>query len=120
MKLKGVLPVPFLILILAGIASIFNVFADRAPRVAVTGGNSLQMQTVEQERMVDSYFRVLSWLSDVIPRAANPAKVNPSSGPAPQPLKASPPCGRQGRVELCAFPSSKSVAVYQRRVPSMN
>jgi len=120
MKHKGVLPIPFLILIVAGVVSLFSVFADRQPRAAVTGSSPLQMQTVEQERMAVIYFRVLSWLSDVIPRGGDPVKANPPSHPAPKPTKASPRCGRPGRIELCTYHSGKNSTRYNPGTHNLN
>ena len=88
MKNKRALPIPFLILILAGVVSLFSILADRGSRASMVKDDSLQMQTVEQERMAAIYFRILSWLSDLTPRAAEPAKANPQPAPGPQVVKA--------------------------------
>lgn len=120
MKNKRVLPIPFLILILAGVVSLFSIAADRGSRAAMVGDDSLQMQTVEQERMAAFYFRILSWLSDVTPRAAEPAKANPQPAPAPQPTKAPRRRQRQGRIELCTLPSGQNLAAGKRRAGNLN
>jgi len=70
----------------------------------------MQMQTVEQERMVEFYFRILSWLSDVIPRAAEPVKACPQPAPMPQNTRAPRRRVRPGRIELCALRTGQSFA----------
>ena len=57
MKNKQVLPIPFLILILAGLVSLFSIVATRRSPASTVRDDSLQMQTVEQERMAAIYFR---------------------------------------------------------------
>jgi len=119
MSIKGVLPVPFLILILAAVVSLFSVIADRAPQAAVGEKDSLQIQTVEQERMAAAYFRVMAWLSDVMPQAGKPAKTISPSVPTPSLTKASSRCEGRGRIELCTFRSKKTAAL-DHRTPSVN
>lgn len=109
MKNKRVLPIPFLILILAGVVSLFSIAADRGSRAGMVRDDSLQMQTVEQERMAAFYFRILSWLSDLTPRAAEPAKANPQPAHVPQSTKAPRRRARQGRIELCTLRSGKNL-----------
>jgi hypothetical protein len=78
------------------------------------------MQTVEQERMAEFYFRVLSWLSDVFPRAAEPVRLNPQPAPAPQSTKAPRRRERQGRIELCTLPYGQIIAAGNRRIRHIN
>lgn len=75
MKKLRALPIPFLILILAGVVSLFSVFAEPGTRASANQNGSPVVQIVEQERAAAVYFRVLSWLSDVT--AAR--KVQPAS-----------------------------------------
>lgn len=97
------LPIPFVVLILAGIVSLFSLIADRGSRASTVRDDSIRMQTVEQERMADFYFRILSWLSDLTPRTAKPAKNHPQSVPAPHVVKSPRQHVRQGRVEFCLY-----------------
>jgi hypothetical protein len=117
MKNHRVLPIPFLVLILAGVVSVFSIVADRSFRPGAARTDSLQMQTVEQERMAAIYFRVLSWLSDVTPETAEPAKAN--AAPVPQLVKPQRQ-GRLGRVELCMLRSAKAVAAGKFHAHSIN
>lgn len=111
-------PIPFLVLILAGAVSLFSIFADRSARASMVRGDSLQMQTVEQERMAAFYFRILSWLSDLTPRTTQPVKANPQ--PAPQVIKTGPRRERPGRVELCALHSLQNLIAGKRRLCNFN
>ena len=77
MKNKGCLPIPFLILILAGVVSLFSLIATSTSRAGMVRDHSPQVQMMEQQRMAAVYFRILSWLSDVTPRPAEHAKSNP-------------------------------------------
>jgi hypothetical protein len=120
MKNKQVLPIPFLILILAGAVSLFSILADRGSRAGMVRDDSLQMQTVEQERMAAIYFRVLSWLSDITPRAAEPANANPQPAPMTQVIKAPLRRERQGRIEICTFPTAQNLATGKPRARNLN
>ena len=108
-KQRG-LPIPFLVLILAGMMSAFSVFADRGSRADRTGENPLRLQTVEQERTAALYFRILSWLSTVTRRPAEPVKADPQPSPAQQPTQAMRPRTCQVRFEFCAFHSRQDLA----------
>ena len=110
MKDKRSLPLPFLILILAGIASLFTVIADRATPARPAQDNSLQMQTVEQERMAELYFRVLSWVSDLKAQPIHPAKAAPQPAAVPKVVSVPRERRRLGRVEYCAFPATEKTA----------
>jgi hypothetical protein len=111
------LPIPFLVLILAAVVSLFSIVADRSFRPGAARSDSLQMQTVEQERMAVIYFRILSWLSDVTPRTADPAKVD--AQPAPQAVKPQRH-GRLDRFELCILRTVKTAAAGKSRARNIN
>lgn len=120
MKKQRALPIPFLILILAGLASIFSLVADRSPKARTGTDGSLQMQTIEQERMAEIYFRVLCWISDLTPRAQ--ATVTPHTGTAPasQVVKASTPISRPCRVEICVYHTAQSLLAPRRQACDFN
>ncbi len=82
--------------------------------------DSLQMQTVEQERAAEFYFRVLSWLSDITPRTAKPAKASPQPTPAPRVVKSPRQRVRQGRIEYCVFRYARNLTTGKLRVPNLN
>jgi len=115
MQNKRFLPIPFLILILAGVVSLFSIVADRSSRASTVRSDSLQMQSVEQERMAELYFHILSWLSDVIPRGADPVKANPQPAPVPPSTTAPRRRAHPGRIELCALRSGQILAVSKLR-----
>jgi hypothetical protein len=120
MKHKRALPLPFLILILAGVVSLYSIIAGRVSRAAAVQDNSVQMQTVEQERVAAIYFRVLSWLSDVTHRSSERVQARPQSAAEPR------VAGRQRRREcqaniaLCAFHYAHDLASGKSRAPSLN
>jgi hypothetical protein len=120
MKNKQVLPIPFLILILAGVVSLFSIAATRKSRVGMTKDDPLQMQTVEQERVAAIYFRILSWLSDVTPRPAGPVKANPQPAPVPPVGKTPRRRERRSSVELCTFHSTQSLTASKRRASNLD
>ena len=97
MRTKGVLPIPFLILILAGIIALCMVVADRGAGAAIVRDDSPRVQMIEQQRAAEYYFRVLSWLSDLTARPAKPANTHPQ--PTPHVVKS--PRQRLGRIEFC-------------------
>jgi hypothetical protein len=111
MKNSRALPIPFLILILAGVISLFSILADAGARAGGTNDDSVRIQIVEQERMAAMYLRVLSWISGVTaPRQAQPAAVNQPSSPAPHAVKAvhRPACA--SRVELCSLAVARNLS----------
>ena len=120
MQNNRVLPLPFLILILAGVVSLFSIVADRGSRASLVRNDSLQMQTVEQERMAEFYFRILSWLSDVIPRKAEPVKASPPPAPMRQTPRTPRRREHQGRIELCTLRSGQTLAASKLRAPHLN
>jgi len=111
MKRFRSLPIPFLILILAGVVSLYSLIATRSSGAAMAQGDSLQMQTVEQDRVAAIYFQVLSWLSDVNARTSKPAHAKPQ--PASVPQMAHHPRSSECRViiELCTFHPSRKLAI---------
>ena len=117
---KRRLPIPFLILILAGVVSLFSLVATGSSRTGMVRDNSLQMQMVEQERMAALYFRILSWLSDVTPRAAKPARVDPQPAAVPK-VENTPQRHVHGAsIELCTMHSVQNVATANLRARPIN
>lgn len=116
MKDRRALPIPFLILILAGLVSLVGLFTSHRARASARDDDAVQVQTVEQERMVAMYFRVSSWLAGVTaPREAAPAHVNRPvtslsrvAGAAGNPV---PP----GRIELCTMRLAHNADAKHRR-----
>jgi len=102
MQKKYVIPLLCLILITAAVSGI-RVFAGRNKPVPAAKADSLQVQTVEQERMAAMYFRVLTWLAEIAPQGPEPAKVLPESPRAPLSAKPLHPPASQGKVELCSL-----------------
>jgi len=120
MKNKQLLPIPFLILILAGVVSLFSLAATRKSPSSITRDDSLQMQTIEQERMAAIYFRILSWLSDFTPRPAEPVKANPQPAPVPPAGKTPRRRERRGSFELCTFHPLQSLVASKCRASNLN
>lgn len=83
MKSIREVPVPFLIVIAAGLVSVFSLIATSRTRPTVTNHDSVQVQTVEQEHIAAIYFRVLSWLSDVTPQPVEAAGKSTKAASAP-------------------------------------
>ena len=100
--MRGV-PLPFMILILAGAVSLVSIIITSQSTVSMTRDNPLKIQMVEQERMAALYFRVLSWLSDLTPRNAEPEKANPQAPRAPQVVKTPRRGERTSKVEWCMY-----------------
>lgn len=107
-------PLPFLILLLAGLVGLIAVLAGRLSPAPMTKEDTLQVQTVEQERMAAIYFRILSWLADVTPKGS------PASGTAAQPPraaavgKASEGPAAHAKVQLCTLSGEHEVARVKR------
>jgi hypothetical protein len=120
MKNKPGLPIPFLILILAGVVSLFSILADHVGPAGMVREDSVQMQTVEQERLAGFYFHILSWLSQITPRAAEPVKAHPQPAPVPQVIKSPRRRERPGRIELCTFTSVQNLATGNRTTHQLN
>jgi hypothetical protein len=120
MKNKQFPPIPFLILILAGVVSLVSIAADRNSHASMLREDPVQMQTVEQERLAAVYFRVLSWISDVIPRSEEPAKAHPRSAPAPQVVKSPHRTALKCNIELCAFRYMRDLAASNRSARHLN
>jgi hypothetical protein len=114
---KG-LPIPFLIIILAGVVSLFSIFVNRNSSAKSVSDDSVQMQTVEQQRVAAIYFRILSWFSDFAPTGSSPAKAQPAKAPSQQHLRQAPSWCRPhpGRIELCRFHSQRRLATAMRQV----
>jgi hypothetical protein len=119
MKSKHVLPIPFLILILAGVVSLFSILAEGRSGTRMAGDDSLRIQTVEQERVAALYFRVLSWLTEITSPKAPAAKSQSQPTPAQAGVRSasSPTC--QSKTELCTFRSVRKLVVSHRH-PSLD
>jgi hypothetical protein len=85
MKMR--LPIPFLILILAGIVSLCSLLMSWKSGAAAGGQSRIEVQTVEQERMADFYFRVLTAISRV---SAKKPEVNFSTPQLPKDPSSAP------------------------------
>jgi len=120
MRHKRSFPIPFLILILAGVVSLYSILASRGSGAAMVQDNSLQLQTVEQERMAAIYFRVLSWLSDVTPRTAEPVHANPHPVSIPHVAKTPRRSECQVSLELCTFHPAQNTAARRSRARNLN
>ena len=120
MKPRRVLPIPFVILILAGIVAAYSLLAGRNSSASMRPDDSLQIQTVEQERMVATYFRVLSWLSDLSEHETPPRQALPQRASLAQPAKSVPSTWRPVRVSLCAFRSAREFATSSIRAHLLN
>ena len=120
MKNKQALPIPFVILIVAGVVSLFSLVSDRRSRAGMVTDNSLQMQTVEQERVAAVYFRVLSWVSDLTSRPSAPAKPIVRRTRPPQTTKTPLRHEGQCRVELCALRSGKNPSAAKQHTQRIN
>ncbi len=103
MKSTRGLPVPFLILLLAGAVSLVSIFADRGAHAGIVRNDPVQMQTIEQERMAEFYFRILSWVSGLRSRASNPANAPSPALATPKAVKSRRRGSRRERIEFCAF-----------------
>lgn len=114
MQKKRVPPLPFLVLILAGVVSLVSIYTERSSRAKMAKEDPLQVQTVEQERMAALYFRILSWLSDVAPKGSAPPKAPPQPPRVSQAVKTWRAPTDRGKVELCALPAEPTVAGVKR------
>jgi hypothetical protein len=110
MKSKRVLPIPFLILILAGVASLFSMVAGGNSKPDTVRDNSLQMQTVEQERVAALYFRVLSWLAEFTSPKAPATKPQSQTAPTPRSVQSRSRRTCQAKPELCVYHSAQKPA----------
>jgi len=114
MQKKRVPPLPFLVLILAGVVSLVSIITERSSRATMAKEDPLKVQTVEQERTAALYFRILSWLSDVAPKGSAPPKAAPQPPRVSQAVKTwHAPAGR-GKVELCVLPAEPTVGGVKR------
>jgi hypothetical protein len=109
MQMKRALPLPFLVVILAGVLLTVSFYVERRSRARTAKEDSPGTQTVGQERMAALYFRILSWLSDVAPKGSAPsdaAQQLSRVSHAMQPWRA--PAGRS-EVDLSALPAEPTV-----------
>jgi hypothetical protein len=112
MKDRRLLPIPFLVLILAGLVSLGSLAMGLGTRSGGVRQDSVQMQTVEQERLAAIYFSVLSWLSDVVPRAEKPHPAPSSMRPRLANSISTRP--RSCPIELCMFRHTRNLAAQNR------
>jgi hypothetical protein len=80
------------LLAVAGVAFLFFFLTARN---APANRETPQIQMVEQERMAETYFRVLSFLSEIMPK---PSAVRPR----PEPTKRDP-IASPATIELCRY-----------------
>jgi len=112
MQRRQFLPIPFLVLMLAGAVSLVSFAMDVSTRSGAPRRDSIQAQTVEQERLAAAYFSVLSWLSEVVPRAEKPHSTAPSAvANVAKPSSAHP---RWCRIEVCKFRYTRNLAAQNR------
>jgi len=77
-----------------------SLFAFLTKRSAPASRETIQVQTVEQERMAALYFRVLSFLSDVLPKKTT---ATPPASPRSEVKKTGITPAARGKMELCTF-----------------
>jgi len=111
MKKLRALPIPFLILILAGVVSLFSVFAGPGTPPSEAQVRALPALTVGQEHATTAYFRVLSWLLNVTaPRGTQPdSTVNPLKA-AQRMAKTTHAVLCPSRIELCTLRLTQNIA----------
>ncbi len=126
MQPRRVLPIPFMILILAGMIAFGSLLASRSSVASPVPDDSLQIQTVEQERMAATYFRVLSWLTavsqhdDVSQHDSAPAQSTTTNVSVTQAAKTPQSTWQPVRVSLCMFRSARDFATEKFRAHIMN
>ena len=120
MKSKQGFPLPFVILIVAGLVSLFSLVASRTSRASAATSDSLHVQMVEQERVAALYFGVLSWLSDVTSHPTEAPKAAPAPRTEGQVAKKTQVEKRHVRFELCAFHSALFAASGKRQASKLN
>jgi hypothetical protein len=108
------LPIPFLILMLAGVMSVISLFVGRGARAGMDRGHSFQVQTIEQERTAAFYFRVLSWLSDRTLGPTERVKAQPHLALAPQITRSRELRTGPDKIELCALRCTRRFATKAR------
>jgi hypothetical protein len=109
MQMKRSLPLPFLVLILAGALLTVSFFAGRRSRARTAQEYPSGTQTVGQERMAALYFRVLSWLCDVAPKGSASSSAAQELSRVSQALQPGHALADQGKVDLSALPAEPAV-----------
>jgi hypothetical protein len=109
MSKHRIIPIPFLILILAAVVSLGSILSDRGARASAVSDNSVQVQTIEQERIAGIYFRVMSWLSGISTPRPQPVTVDHPAVPAPRVITGPANPGLPCRIELCAMRLERSL-----------
>lgn len=116
MKKLRAIPIPFLILFLAGVVSLFSVFAEPGTHASANQNGSPVLQTVEQESAAAVYFRVLSWLSDVTaPREVQPASTAHSAMSARHVVTLLHGVVCPARIEFCSLHLTQPTAAKCQR-----
>ena len=75
MQQKRSLPIPFIILMLAGIVALGTLIAGLSSGTVMARDASPELQSVEQERIAMGYLRILAWLSDLTQHTAAPTPI---------------------------------------------
>jgi hypothetical protein len=116
MKKLRALPIPFLILILAGVVSLFSVFTGPGTPASGAQVSSLQAQAVQQQRAATVYFRVLSWLSDVTaPRDPQPGSTVDAPMSARHAVKITHGVACPSRIEFCSLHLAQTIPARRHR-----
>ncbi len=102
MKNHRRLPIPFLVVILAGVLSVFTSLANDGS-AGNRVDNSVQMQSIEQERMAAMYFRVMTWLSSAKSQAVDSAKANSHPAPTPRVITPVRNASLRPKIRFCSF-----------------
>ena len=110
MQQKRSLPVPFVILILAGVVALGTLVAQWSSGTVMARDASPELQSVEQERIAMGYLRVLTWLSDLTQHTAEPTPITPQHMVAQPREKQSEQANRRIHVALCALRSARNLA----------
>src|SRR5690349_17718349 len=83
MQHKRSLPIPFIILILAGVVAFGTLIARWSSGTVMARDAPPELQSVEQERIALGYLRVLTWFSDLTQHTAAPPPAIPQTHVAP-------------------------------------
>ena len=105
MQHKRSLPIPFIILFLAGVVAFGTLIASWSSGTVMARDTSPELQSVEQERIALGYLRVLAWFSDL----TQPHPAMPQHLVAPPSEKKAQNDGHLN-VALCAFRSARNFA----------
>lgn len=97
------LPLPLVSLVLTVVLALFSAVGERTPQVAPAGPSRRPAPAMEQQPSAVIYFKVLSWLSRIVPaEGAEPSAVRPT--PSASGLGHVPSLSvRGGGVDLCSL-----------------